>query len=104
MRAPPLLLLVLILLLAGCDPTLLRSLVSANPPPPPTCEELAQQEAGPQNLSFETIARESVATQYWPKVNQGYLSLPVHRNLTRSYLMSRRNQLLPSAQLTSKIL
>ncbi len=46
----------LALLLAGCQA---YPMAPANPPPSPTCEELAQQEQSPENLSFETIARES---------------------------------------------
>ncbi|RMD62290.1 hypothetical protein D6833_07105 [Candidatus Parcubacteria bacterium] len=46
---------VLALLLAGCQA---YPFAPANPPPPPTCEELAQQEQSPENLPFETIARE----------------------------------------------
>lgn len=56
----------LALLLAGCQT---NPFAPANPPPPPTCEELAQQEESPDNLPFETIARESAQgyAQLWPE-------------------------------------
>lgn len=47
---------VLAILLAACQT---YPFAPANPPPPPTCEELAQQEESPENIPFETIARES---------------------------------------------
>ncbi len=59
---------VLALLLAGCQGFLPAPV---NPPPPPTCEELAQQEEGPENLSFETIARNPIPTQLWPETEAG---------------------------------
>lgn len=43
------------LLFLGCNPTVLRSLAPSAPPP--TCEELALQEADPEDLSFETVAQ-----------------------------------------------
>jgi hypothetical protein len=53
------LLVVAALLLAGCQ--YYREYLSGprNPHQPPLCDELAQQEQSPDNLPFETIARES---------------------------------------------
>lgn len=53
------LLVVAALLLAGCQ--YYREYLSGprNPQQPPLCDELAQQEQSPDNLPFETIARES---------------------------------------------
>jgi hypothetical protein len=49
------------LLLAGCQ--YYRQYLGGprNPQQPPLCDELAQQEQSPDNLPFETIARESTA-------------------------------------------
>lgn len=56
------LLVVAALLLAGCQ--YYREYLSGprNPQQPPLCDELAQQEQSPDNLPFETIARESFAS------------------------------------------
>ncbi len=66
MKPIALVLALLAMLLAGCQ---VYPMAPANPPPPPTCEDLAQREASPENLPFDTIARESAAedTQLWPE-------------------------------------
>jgi len=50
------------LLLAGCQNYRQYLGGPRNPPPAPLCDELAQQEESPDNLPFETIARESFAS------------------------------------------
>ncbi len=55
MKPTALVLVLLMTWVAGCQ---VYPVAPVNPPPPPTCEELAQQEANPENLPFDTIARE----------------------------------------------
>jgi hypothetical protein len=56
------LLLAAALLLAGCQHYLSAP---RNPPPAPLCDELAQQEQSPDNLPFETIARNFITDNLW---------------------------------------
>lgn len=56
------LLVVAALLLAGCQHYLSAP---RNPPPAPLCDDLAQQEQSPDNLPFETIARNFITDNLW---------------------------------------
>jgi hypothetical protein len=62
-RAPRLWPLILVAaLLAGCA---YYPFGPRNPPPAPLCDDLAQQEQSPDNLLFETIARNFVTDNLW---------------------------------------
>ena len=66
------LLVVAALLLAGCQHYLSAP---RNPPPAPLCDDLAQQEESPDNIPFETIARNFITDNLWESKEPALLVL-----------------------------